>query len=205
MFLFIRDVAEGNLVEWLDKQCHKAHTNEPDDVAQSSEALAGPLRNIFGVSDKVIAMAMSELLLAAPASKPGWRNVGYSLIAIDTLVHNFLYRSGILSSLGRQHAYGPGCYRDGGCADIIRHISSKIDASRINLAYPRYFPRFVQHAIWRFCSTDEFDVCNGNRIDDSQRCKNTQCALFASCQRLILRQKRHYISISYAIDRMPTH
>lgn len=160
LYLFIRDVAEGNLVGWLDKQLHTAHANEPESVARSSEALVAPLRNIFGVSDKVLAMALSDLLLAAPASKKGWQDVGVSLVAIDTLVHNFLHRTGILNSLGRQHAYGAGCYRDGGCAEIIRQISGQVDAKRFNAAYPAYFPRFVQHAIWRFCSAEALDVCN---------------------------------------------
>ena len=35
-------------------------------------------------------------MLAAPKRLHLWRNVGASMIAIDTLVHNFLVRTGIL-------------------------------------------------------------------------------------------------------------
>lgn len=195
LFLFIRDVAEGDLVGWLDQQCLKVDANEPEGVVQSTEGLVEPLRNVFGVSDKVIAMALSELLLAAPRSKQYWHKLGCSLIAIDTLVHNFLHRTGILTSLGRRHAYGPGCYQDAGCAEIIREISRQIDARRFSLAYPEHFPRFVQHAIWRFCSAEALDVCNGNRIDDARRCQNTFCKLADECERLVLKPKSHYFSI----------
>jgi hypothetical protein len=36
------------------------------------------------------------------------------MIAIDTLVHNFLHRTGILHRFGADHAYGSACYRRGG-------------------------------------------------------------------------------------------
>ena len=41
------------------------------------------------------------------------------MIAIDTLVHNFLVRTGILQRFDADHPYGAACYRPGGCADII--------------------------------------------------------------------------------------
>jgi hypothetical protein len=41
------------------------------------------------------------------------------MIAIDTLVHNFLHRTGILERLGAGHPYGLGCYQPNGCADIM--------------------------------------------------------------------------------------
>lgn len=196
LFLFIRDVAEGDLVGWLDKQCQNHTPNLPSAVAHWTEAIVGPLRNVFGVSDKVVAMALSDLLLAAPETRAGWHELGFSLVAIDTLVHNFLCRTGIANSAGHIHAYGPNCYKENGCAQIIREISAKIDARRFNAIYPEYFPRFVQHAIWRFCSAEAFDVCNGNRIDDSRRCQNTSCQLFEGCKRLILKPKNDYISIT---------
>ena len=36
------------------------------------EALLDPLRNVYGVSDKVLSMALSILLMAAPKSKKHW-------------------------------------------------------------------------------------------------------------------------------------
>jgi hypothetical protein len=48
------------------------------------------------------------------------------------------------------------------------------------------FPRFVQHAIWRFCAADGLNVCNGNRVDDRKSCENSYCQLFSKCSRKTL-------------------
>ena len=58
------------------------------------------------------------------------------MIAIDTLVHNFLHRTGILHRFGADHAYGAACYRPGGCADIIEAVAERIDARPFNPAFP---------------------------------------------------------------------
>jgi hypothetical protein len=75
------------------------------------DALIEPLRGIYGVSDKVLTMALSSLLLGAPKKLWLWHEVGAGMIAIDTLVHNFLHRTGILHRLGGAHVYGAACYR----------------------------------------------------------------------------------------------
>jgi hypothetical protein len=67
------------------------------------------------------------------------------------------------------------CYRPGGCADIIAAVADQIDARQFNPAFPRTFPRFVQHAMWQYCSRSGLDVCNGNRINDAKRCGNMDC------------------------------
>src|SRR6185295_2174420 len=110
--------------------------------------------------------ALSSLLLGAPSKLRRWPEVGASMIAIDTLVHNFLHRTGILRRFGAAHAYGATCYRRGGCADILQAVAARIDARAFNPDFPMVFPRFVQHAIWRYCAQNGLDVCNGNRIDD---------------------------------------
>jgi hypothetical protein len=97
-------------------------------------------------------MTLSGLLLAASDRHPHWFETGKGMIAIDTLVHNFLHRTGILHDCGASHAYGAGCYGIGGCAEIARAVASRIDASAFNARFPKVFPRFVQHAIWRFCA-----------------------------------------------------
>ena len=98
------------------------------------EALIGPLRNVHGISDKVIAMALSSILLAAPKNRPHWHEAGASLIAVDTLVHNFLHRTGILRRFAAEHAYGLACYRPGGCAEIIQAVADRIDAREFGRA-----------------------------------------------------------------------
>ena len=151
-------------------------------------ALIEPMREIYGVSDKVLAMALSSLLLGAPKKMVLWTEVGGSMIAIDTLVHNFLHRTGILARFNANHLYGAACYRPGGCADIIQAVAERIDARQFNPSFPQTFPRFVQHAIWQYCSQSGLDVCNGNRIDDAKRCDNMDCRVRLMCDRVALRR-----------------
>jgi hypothetical protein len=149
-------------------------------------ALVDPLREVYGVSDKVLTMALSQLLLGAARSRRHWREVGGTMIAVDTLVHNFLHRTGILNRFEARHSYGPACYRPRGCAEIIETIAGEIDASRLDRRFPKTFPRFVQYAIWRYCSQQGLDVCNGNQIDDRKPCENVQCALYPACDRITI-------------------
>jgi hypothetical protein len=111
------------------------------------------------------------------------------MIAIDTLVHNFLHRTGILARFKASHAYGAACYRSGNCAEIIDAIADRIDARQFNPSFPQVFPRFVQHAIWRYCSQNGLDVCNGNHIDDRERCANKECRVRLMCDRVVLRDQ----------------
>ena len=104
--------------------------------------------------------------------------------------HNFLHRTGILYRFNADHLYGVACYQPGGCADIIQAVAERIDARQFNPSYPRIFPRFVQHAIWRYCSQSGLDVCNGNRIDDGRRCENKDCRARLMCDRVALRKDR---------------
>jgi hypothetical protein len=189
LFLFIRDLADGDLVGWIDAQLQAANGPPgPDRLARMAAALIEPLREIYGVSDKVLAMALSALLLGAPRKMVLWTEVGSTMIAIDTLVHNFLHRTGILARFNAEHTYGAACYRPGGCADIIQAVAERIDTRQFNPTFPQTFPRFVQYAIWQYCAQDGFDVCNGNRIDDNKRCENRECRVRLMCDRLALRR-----------------
>jgi hypothetical protein len=187
LYLFIRDIAEGDLIGWIDQRLQAANTPAgPDRLARMRGALIDPLRHIYGVSDKVLTMALSGLLLGAPRKLRLWREVGASMIAIDTLVHNFLHRTGILHRFGAAHAYGSACYRPGGCSEIIEAVAERIDARAFNPAFPAVFPRFVQHAIWRYCAQTGLDVCNGNRVDDRKSCENVYCQVRNNCDRIAL-------------------
>jgi hypothetical protein len=195
LFLFIRDVADSDFVGWIDAQLSAANSQGPDRLATLREAILGPLRNVYGVSDKVLAMALSNLLVAAGSRRPVWVEVGATFVAVDTLVHNFLHRTGVLHRLSADHPYGDRCYRPGGCAGILHLLAANIDARQFNPAFPATFPRFVQSAIWRYCAENGLDVCNGNRVDDGARCGNVQCQLFRRCDRLALRTEREKVSI----------
>jgi hypothetical protein len=179
LFFFLRDIADSDLVNWIDVRLRDALYN----ATALKEALLGPLRHIYGVGDKVLSMVLSMILLSAQDARDHWHLTGGSMIAIDTLVHKFLHRTGILARCRAEHPYGPRCYEKNGCAGIIEKISRRIDARKFNKTFPRYFPRYVQFAIWRFCAQEWLDVCNSNRIDDRERCQNRWCRLFQCCDR----------------------
>jgi hypothetical protein len=184
LYLFIRDIAGGDLVGWIDRRLNTAaRPSGPDRLARMRMALIGPLKEVYGVSEKVLMMALSQLFLGASRHRRRWLEVGGSMIAVDTLVHNFLHRTGILHRFRADHAYGLACYRPGGCAEIIETVAQQIDARQFNSQFPRTFPRFVQYAIWRYCSQQGLDICNGNQIDDRKRCSNIQCQLYSTCDR----------------------
>ena len=131
-------------------------------------------------------MALADILLGADQARERWVATGAAMVAIDTLMHNHLHRTGTLRRFGAEHPYGARCYAAGGCADIIRGLAERIDARAFNPDFPACFPRFVQFAVWRLSSTSELDVCNGNRIDDRGPCRNDVCPAFAACDRVAL-------------------
>lgn len=187
LYFFTRDVAGGDLVGWIDRQLQRA--DQADEATRSDrlvDALINPLRHVYGVSDKILMMALSSILLAAPRGREVWVEAGGHMIAIDTLVHNFLHRTGILGRFGADHAYGTACYGPCSCAAIVARAARQIDARAFNPAFPAIFPRFVQHAIWRFCAQLGLDVCNGNRINDRKSCDNVYCQIRSNCDRISL-------------------
>jgi len=182
LYLFMRDVAGGDFVRWIDQQLNQTSTAG----RTHGTSLIEPLSQVHGLSSKVLNMSLATLLLGADSKRTLWKNVGADFIVIDSLVHSWLHRSGILRGLKAEHRYGPGCYSNGNCADLIRWISTSIDARAFNSSYPGIFPRFIQQAIWRFCAQDHFAQCNGNQINDSGRCWQTTCILYDDCARLKL-------------------
>jgi hypothetical protein len=189
LYLFIRDITDSDLVGWIEAQLVSvADPADANRLDRMRDALLEPLRHVYGVSDKVLSMALSVLVLAAPRKMKLWAEVGVGMIAIDTLVHNFLVRTGILRRFNADHLYGPACYQANGCADIIQCVAEEIDTRQFNPQFPETFPRFVQHAIWRYCAEDGLDVCNGNRINDDIRCDNVYCQVRGMCDRVTLRK-----------------
>ena len=117
-----------------------------------------------------------------------WIEVGGSMIAIDTLVHNFLHRTGILASVQREPPVWRGLLP---ARRLRRHYCSRSRADRcpaVQSNFPQTFPRFVQYAIWQYCTQNGLDVCNGNRIDDGRRCDNMDCRVRLMCDRVALRK-----------------
>jgi hypothetical protein len=127
LYLFLRDQCQGDLVAWIDEQLATAdRPGSPRRAQLMRAALLQPFQAVHGIGSKVVSMALSELLLGADLKQERWLTTGASLIVIDTLVHNWLHRTGILAELGAEHAYGPGCYRPGGCAEIIEQVAHRL-------------------------------------------------------------------------------
>lgn len=185
LYFFMRDVASGDLISLIDRQVNSISRDaSPREVHQS---LVPAWNGIFGISDKVISMSLATLLLSAPSQKKEWKFAGSSLIVVDSLVHNFLHRTGLISLFGKTHLYGPGCYGADGCFDVLGALAKFVDARRFHVDFPSYFPRFVQLAAWRFCSVQ--NVCNGNQIDDHKRCEIRDCYLKKDCGRIALKPR----------------
>ncbi|WP_407530377.1 hypothetical protein [Methylobacterium oryzisoli] len=188
LYLFLKDGCRGDLVAWIDAQLAAADwPGAPDRAQRMREALLRPLAGVHGFGPKVASMALSDLLLGTDPKREHWLTTGAGLIVVDTLVHNWLHRTGILHRLDAEHAYGPACYQSGGCAEIIEAVASRIDARQFNPAFPAVFPRYLQKAIWAFCAENGLGICNGNRIDDSHSCADHTCCLSSNCHRIALR------------------
>ncbi len=113
------------MVGWIDDQLDQGNGPASSESAvQAADALIEALRNVYGVSDKVLAMALPAILIGAAEVRPRWLEVGVQLIAVDTLVHNFLHRTGILHRFDSAHPYGPVTRR------LCRHRSAGRRADR---------------------------------------------------------------------------
>jgi hypothetical protein len=189
LWMFMRDVALGDFVGWIDYQLRPSLSDELGHPGHLTGPVVGPMSHIYGISAKTLNLALATLLLAGDAERDLWIKAGAEMTAVDSLVHNWLHRTGILKQLAAEHEYGESCYRAGGCAEIIATVSRRIDARKYNRSYPKDFPRFVQFSLWNFCSQTHFNICNGNKIDDTKRCQNRKCDLYAHCARVKLHKK----------------
>jgi hypothetical protein len=190
LYLFIRDVAGGDLIGWIDARLAEADTGSADDrMSCMADAIIGPLSGVHSLSNKVLGMALADLLVVGNNRNPRWGEVGGALIAIDTLVHNFLVRTGILARARARHNYGPQCYGPNGCAAVLTALSRSIDARQFNDEFPAFFPRYIQKAIWAYCAAEMHNVCNGKTIRDAKACANRDCRLFPRCDRIGLRER----------------
>lgn len=184
-FLFLRDVCDGDLIAWIDRRLSESDS-EADPVRRGrlmSAALVQPLTEVSGTGPKLWSMILADLLLAADPDRKLWVTAGAAMVAVDTLVHGWLHRTGTMERYGVEHPYGPRCYAIDGCADVIEQLARTIDARIFNAHFPRYFPRFVQVAIWEFCAEGVRNVCNGRQIDDRYDCRQMFCPAGASCAR----------------------
>jgi hypothetical protein len=180
LYFFIRDVCDNDLVSFIDQIA-----NQDKPARDRLDELVRDLSRIYGMQGKIIHMVFSSFLLGLGPIKPAWKELGYVAIAIDTLVHNFLHRTGLLLFYGMEHKFSS-CYGPRGCRAVLEDLASKIDCSRFSDNNPAYFPRFVQLAVWLFCSEGGENICNGRMIDDNAPCENSDCPLYDLCDRIPL-------------------
>ena len=90
LFLFLRDVCEGDLVGWIDRHLASVSALGSDDYGyRLGQALIQPMRGIQGASDKVLNMALSDFLIAVDPARELWRLAGSHMVAIDSLDAQF--------------------------------------------------------------------------------------------------------------------
>ena len=187
LYFFIRDRCGGDVVGFIDDALAAADVGGTEDRhAAMRAAVLEPFAEVHGVSAKLVNMMLATLLLAGGPERPRWFDTGRTMIAVDSLVHNFLHRTGILDAYDAQHRFGAACTGPNGCRRVLYDLAARIDCQQFNAAFPSYFPRFVQYAIWAFCAADQHDVCNGNNIDDRYRCDLTDCPVYPACGRVRL-------------------
>jgi hypothetical protein len=181
-YFFIRDVCNGDIITFFD---NIIRSNVPNKSNKGKDELISHFSRIYGVKDKLANMTLSDLFLS-DNSRKDWLQIGQKMIAIDSLVHNFLYRTGILRYYRHEHIYGDSCSKK--CGEALSIISKKIDAREYDKNYPKLFPRFIQHSIWRFCAKDGENICNGNNINDTTSCmRDDICKLYNLCDKVALK------------------
>lgn len=195
LFFFLRDICKRDIVGYFD-ECLNKNPDNPNDVNEMRDKAISEIDKILGVGKKLAHMVLSDFLIAVGKDKDfpktSWYATGRSMIVIDTLVHNFLHRTGILKQYNAIHSYGDAsCYGENGCFKVLEQISKDIDCQVINGHLPRYYPRFIQYSIWHHCAEGKGNICNGRNINDKDRCikKNkTECCVAKICEKLPLKK-----------------
>ena len=188
LYFFLRDRCQGDLVGFIDDVLVAVDAmGLADPIKAKRDQLLAEFSGIHAVSFKLIAMMLGSLLIAGGPKRPDWLKVGRSLVTIDSLVHNFLHRTGILQAFDQTHRYGAACHGPRGCAAVIYQLADRIDARAVHPSYPRTFPRLIEVAIWAFCAEGEGDICNGRHIDDRFPCARADCPVGDRCSRVPLR------------------
>ena len=154
----------------------------PELVATARQALLRQFGRVEGVSAKLANMVLADILLGGRPKDMRWRMIGAAMCTVDVLVHKFLDRTGILKAFGLEHAYGPRCYRENGCDGVIAELARVVPVQSIDPAYPDYFPRLLELAIWRFCAETQHGVCRTRIVGKGRLCNQRHhCPVAQSC------------------------
>jgi hypothetical protein len=173
LFFFLRDVCRRDFYTFAKQHFGEGQPAAPT-VNDLINGFIGKVISIANVGPKLAHMALAWLFLTA---YPGWdyRHVGERMIAVDSLVHNFLHRTGILDSYLLDHPYGPRCHSQTGCLGVIQDLANRIDCREFNPALPAHFPRFIQYHIWAYCAKNGENICNLNKCKAGK--PNPACVL----------------------------
>jgi hypothetical protein len=174
LYFFLRDVCKGDFYKFT-----KTHFRDcqPADraTAELLDGFIGKVSAIANVGPKLAHMALSCLFLT---TYPGWdyRHVGEKMIAVDSLVHNFLHRTGNLHDYRLDHPYGSRCHAPDGCLGVIQDLARRIDCPKFNPTLPAHFPRFLQYHIWAYCGQAGENICNLNKCKPGR--PNPDCVIY---------------------------
>jgi hypothetical protein len=174
LYFFLRDVCRNDFYHFVTAHFDPGELRAGQAKGQV-QGFTETFSQVYNVGPKLVDMAFSHLFFT---QYPGWdyRKVGAEMVAIDTLVHNFLQRTGTLEEYKKPHKYGPACHTQKGCLGVIEAIAREIDCRKYNKNYPTYFPRLVQLYIWTYCSMDGENICNGNKCKEGR--PNRECGLY---------------------------
>jgi hypothetical protein len=173
LYFFLRDVAGRDFYTYVTEHFGQGQLSSRA-MNELIETFIGKITTIANVGPKLAHMALSCLFLT---TYPGWdyRQVGAHMTAVDTLVHNFLHRTGILDCYQLDHPYGPRCHAQTGCLGVIHDLANRIDCREFNPTLPADFPRFIQYHIWAYCGQAGENICNGNKCKPGK--PNPDCIL----------------------------
>lgn len=173
LFFFLRDVCGRDFYTFVTQHFGEGQL-AAGAMGELLQSFIKKITTIASVGPKLAHMALSGLFLTC---YPGWdyRRVGLHMIAVDSLVHNFLHRTGILADYGVNHAYGPRCHNQTGCLGVIHDLASHIDCREFNPTLPAHFPRFIQYHIWAYCGQAGENICNLNKCKPGKA--NPACVL----------------------------
>jgi hypothetical protein len=173
LYFFLRDVCQGDFYTYT-KEHFSQYRPTDGTITELLDGFIKKVTTIANVGPKLAHMALSGLFLTRYS---GWdyRHMGLHMIAVDSLVHNFLHRTGILDSYQLQHAYGPRCHSETGCMKVVQELANHIDCREFNPILPAHFPRFIQYHIWAYCAKDGENICNLNQCKPGK--PNPGCVL----------------------------
>lgn len=108
LYFFLRDVCQNDFYRFI-----QTHFDKGKQAKSQVQDFIQTFSQVYNVGPKLIDMAFSHIYFT---QYPGWdyRRVGAEMVAIDTLVHNFLSRTGTLDEYKKPHKYGPACHTQKG-------------------------------------------------------------------------------------------